>query len=211
MSLHESQSRFYENMVGRSRAYAALILPVMQEIFPQQMAGVTAEQLYKAINKAEPSLIRIEADELTYANHIMVRYEIEKQLIAGTLSVADVPAEWNRLYKEYLGVDVPDDAKGCLQDSHWSGGSFGYFPSYALGSAYAAQMASVMQEQLGASIDELIARGEMNTITAWLKENIHRHGQLYKPGELLEKCCGKFDASYYTDYLVKKYSELYEL
>ena len=211
MSLHESQSRFYENMVGRSRAYAALILPVMQEIFPQQMADVTAEQLYKAINKAEPSLIRIEADELTYANHIMVRYEIEKQLIAGTLSVADVPAEWNRLYKEYLGVDVPDDAKGCLQDSHWSGGSFGYFPSYALGSAYAAQMASVMQEQLGASIDELIARGEMNTITAWLKENIHRHGQLYKPGELLEKCCGKFDASYYTDYLVKKYSELYGL
>ncbi|MBO5819794.1 MAG: DNA polymerase I, partial [Bacteroidales bacterium] len=165
--------------VGRSRGYAALILPAMQEIFPEQMAGVTAEQLYKAINKAEPSLIRIEADELTYANHIMVRYEIEKQLIAGTLAVADVPAEWNRLYKEYLGVDVPNDTKGCLQDSHWSGGSFGYFPSYALGSAYAAQMASVMEEQLGATIDELVARGEMNTITAWLKENIHQENLDY--------------------------------
>ena len=141
----------------------------------------------------------------------MVRYEIEKQLIAGTLAVADVPAEWNRLYKEYLGVDVPDDAKGCLQGSHWSGGAFGYFPSYALGSAYAAQMASAMEQQLGATIDELIARGEMSTITGWLKENIHRHASYKKPGALFEEVCGKFDAAYYTDYLTRKYSELYNL
>ena len=211
MGIHESQSRFYENLIGRSRAFIHAIFLKVKELFPEQLQDVDEEMFYKAVNKAQPSLIRTAADELTYANHIMIRYELEKQLIGGTLEIKDVPAAWNRLYKEYLGVDVPNDTKGCLQDSHWSGGAFGYFPSYALGSAYAAQMASVMEQQLGASVDELVARGEMNTITNWLKENIHQHGQLYKPGELLEMCCGKFDATYYTDYLVKKYSELYNL
>ena len=148
MGVHESQSRFYENIIGRSRPFIQAVFPKLQEFFPQQLCDVTEEQFYRAVNKAQPSLIRIEADELTYCLHIMVRYEIEKQLIGGTLAVKDVPETWNRLYKEYLGVDVPDDKHGCLQDSHWSGGSFGYFPSYALGSAYGAQMLRNMEKEI---------------------------------------------------------------
>ena len=210
MSIHESQSRFYENLVGRSRAFVEKIFPKMQEIFPEQLKDVTAEQMYKAVNKAQPGLIRTEADELTYSMHIMVRYEMEKQLIAGTLAIEDVPEEWNRLYKEYLGVDVPNDASGCLQDTHWAGGMFGYFPSYALGSAYGAQMKYIMEQELG-DLENLIAQDKLQVITDWLGRHIHRHGCLYKPGELLENCCGKFDAKYYTDYLAKKFSDLYGL
>ena len=138
MGVHESQSRFYENLIGRSRPFVEAIYPKVQEFFPQQLGGVSAEQFYRAVNKAQPSLIRTEADELTYCLHVMVRYEIEKQLIGGTLEAKDVPAVWAKLYKEYLGIEVPNDRDGCLQDSHWSGGAFGYFPSYALGSAYGA-------------------------------------------------------------------------
>ena len=210
MSIHESQSRFYENLIGRSKAFIELILPKMQELFPAQLAGVTAEDLYRAVNKAQPSLIRTEADELTYALHIMVRYELEKQLIAGTLSVADVPAAWNKLYKEYLGVDVPNDSEGCLQDTHWAGGMFGYFPSYALGSAYGAQMLKIMESELG-PISKLIADNNIAAITTWLGEHIHRHGQLHKPGHLFEMTCGKFDPKFYTDYLTEKFTALYEL
>ena len=210
MGIHESQSRFYENIIGRSLEFIELIFPKMQEIFPQQLAGVTAWDLYRAVNKAQPSLVRTESDELTYALHIMIRYEIEKQLIAGTLEVADVPAEWNRLYKEYLGVDVPSDTQGCLQDSHWSGGSIGYFPSYALGSAYGAQMKHVMESELG-PIAPCIARGEIRTITAWLREHIHRFGNFKKPAAIFEDACGKFDPDFFANYLQEKYSRLYEL
>ena len=146
MGIHESQSRFYENIIGRSEAFIHVVFPKLKELFPEQLKDVDEAMFYRAVNKAQPSLIRTEADELTYANHVMVRYEVEKQLIAGTLAVQDVPAEWNRLYKEYLGVDVSSDAKGCLQDSHWSGGAIGYFPSSALGSAYGAQMLHRMQK-----------------------------------------------------------------
>ncbi|MBP3657495.1 MAG: carboxypeptidase M32 [Clostridia bacterium] len=210
MSIHESQSRFYENMIGRGLPFIRLIFPKMQELFPQQLEGVTAEMLYRAVNKAQPSLIRTEADELTYALHIMVRYELEKQLIGGTLQVKDLPAAWNAMMKEYLGVDVPDDARGCLQDTHWSGGMIGYFPSYALGSAYAAQMYAVMEKEIGC-IDELVERGELGRVTQWLKEHIHTHGCLYRPGELFERSCGRFDAAYYTDYLKAKFTKLYGL
>ncbi len=210
MSLHESQSRFYENIIGRSKAFTAAIFPKVKEFFPEQLAEVDAEMFYRAVNKAEPSLIRTEADELTYCLHIMVRYEIEKQLIAGTLEVKDVPAEWKRLYREYLGIDVPNDKEGCLQDSHWSGGMLGYFPSYALGSAYGAQMLKKMEEDLG-DIWGNVAMGDLSKVTAWLKEKIHRHASFYKPGELFEAVCGKFDAKYYTDYLNEKYMALYEL
>lgn len=210
MGIHESQSRFYENLVGRSRAFVAMVLPKMQELFPEQLKDVTPEMMYRAINKAQPSLIRTEADELTYCLHVMVRYEMEKQLVAGTLAIEDVPAEWNRLYKEYLGVDVPDDTQGCLQDSHWSGGSLGYFPSYALGSAYGAQMKHVMEQEIG-TIDNLVSGGELSKITAWLHEHIHQYGSLYKPSEVLEKCCGKFDPKYFIDYLTEKYTDLYQL
>ena len=128
MSIHESQSRFYENLIGRSRPFIEKVFPKMQELFPEQLSDVTAEQMYRAVNRVQPSLIRTESDELTYCMHIMIRYELEKQMMDGTLEVKDVPAAWNKLYKEYLGVDVPSDTKGCLQDSHWSGGSIGYFP-----------------------------------------------------------------------------------
>ena len=210
MGLHESQSRFYENIIGRSRAFVNCIFPKVKELFPEQLADVDAEMFYRAVNKAQPSLIRTEADELSYCNHVMIRYEIEKQLIAGTLSVSEVPAEWNRLYKEYLGIDVPNDRLGCLQDSHWSGGSIGYFPSYALGSAYGAQMLHVMTQELG-DIYADIEKGDLSRITGWLKANIHTHASFKKPGELFEQVCGKFDVSYYIDYLTRKYTELYGL
>ena len=140
----------------------------------------------------------------------MVRYEIEKQLIGGDLEVKDVPQTWNALYKEYLGVDVPDDKHGCLQDSHWSGGSFGYFPSYALGSAYGAQMLAKMQEDLG-DIYADVANGDLSRVTGWLREKIHRHAGFKKPEPLFEDVCGKFDAKFFTDYLTRKFSELYGL
>ena len=210
MGIHESQSRFYENIIGRSKAYAGFILPKLKELFPQQMADTDADAFYHAINRVQPSLIRIEADELTYCLHIMVRYEIEKQLISGTLEVRDVPAVWNRLYEEYLGVKVPSDAQGCLQDIHWSFGNIGYFPSYALGSAYGAQMLAVMEKELG-DIYADVEKGDLSRITGWLRRNIHCHASFKKPGEVFENACGKFDAKYYTDYLTAKYSELYNL
>ena len=210
MSIHESQSRFYENLIGRSAAFVHAIFPKTKELFPEQLADVTEEMFYRAINKAEPSLIRTEADELTYALHIMVRYEIEKQVIGGELEVKDIPAQWKKLYKEYLGIDVPDDRSGCLQDSHWSGGMIGYFPSYALGSAYGVQMLRKMEEDLG-DVFENVAKGDISKVTGWLKENIHTHASFRKPGELFESVCGKFDAKYFTAYLTEKYTALYDL
>ena len=210
MGIHERQSRFYENIIGRSEAFIHAIFPKVRELFPEQLTGVDEAMFYRAVNKAEPSLIRTEADELTYALHIMVRYEIEKQLMAGTLEVGDVPAEWKRLYKEYLGVEVPDDKQGCLQDSHWSGGMIGYFPSYALGSAYGAQMLRRMEEELG-DIWADVAKGDLSKVTGWLKEHIHCYASFKKPGVLFEEVCGTFAAKFYTDYLTEKYTKLYQL
>ena len=209
MGVHESQSRFYENIIGRSRPFIQAVFPKLQEFFPQQLCDVTEEQFYRAVNKAQPSLIRIEADELTYCLHIMVRYEIEKQLIGGTLAVKDVPETWNRLYKEYLGVDVPDDKHGCLQDSHWSGGSFGYFPSYALGSAYGAQMLRNMEKEI--DVWGPVSRGDLSGVSGWLKERVHQFGGLLTPAEVVQNACGSFDPTVYTDYLANKYSQLYGL
>ena len=209
MGIHESQSRFYENLIGRSRPFIEAIFPKMQEFFPEQLADVTAEQMYRAVNKAQPSLIRTEADELTYCLHVAVRYEIEKQLIGGTLAVKDIPAEWNRLYKEYLGVDVPDDKRGCLQDSHWSGGMIGYFPSYALGSAYSAQMLACMEKEIDVAGD--LARGDLTAISAWLCDKVHKYGSLLEPAEIIKTACGEFDPNIYADYLTEKYSALYGL
>ncbi len=210
MGIHESQSRFYENLIGRSLEFIELVFPKLQEIFPKQLENVTAYDLYRAVNKAQPSLIRTESDELTYALHIMVRYEIEKQLIDGTLAIRDVPAAWNALYREYLGVEIPSDTLGCLQDSHWSGGSIGYFPSYALGSAYGAQMKHVMESDIG-PISGYIAKGDISAITAWLREHIHRFGNFKKPGAIFEDACGKFDPKYFAEYLTEKYSKIYGL
>ena len=209
MGVHESQSRFYENIIGRSLPFVQAIFPKMQEFFPEQLSGVTAEEFYRAVNKAQPSLIRTEADELTYCLHVMVRYEIEKRLIGGTLAVKDVPAEWNRLYNEYLGIVVPDDTRGCLQDSHWSGGSFGYFPSYALGSAYGAQMLRNMEQEM--DVWGPVSKGDLSGVTGWLREHIHKYGGMMEPADIVKNACGDFDPTVYTDYLTKKYSELYGL
>lgn len=210
MGIHESQSRFYENIIGRSKPFVEHIFPKLQELFPEQLQDVTPEAMWRAVNKAQPSLIRTEADELTYCMHVMVRYELEKQLIDGTLKVAELPAAWNKLYQEYLGIAVPSDKEGCLQDSHWSGGMIGYFPSYALGSAYGAQMLHVMEQENG-KIWEEVAKGDLSGVTAWLRAHIHQYASFYEPQELFEKTCGVFDATYYTDYLTQKYTALYQL
>lgn len=208
MGVHESQSRFYENIIGRSEAFAELVFPALQKLFPAQTSGATAHDLWLAANKSEPSLIRTEADELTYALHIMVRYEIEKKLFAGEVTAKDLPALWNKLYQEYLGIDVPDDRRGVLQDSHWSGGLFGYFPSYALGSAYGAQLLHKMEEDF--DVFAAVRENRMDRINDWLCEHIWQYGCLYKPAALMEKVFGKpFDPTYFTDYLKKKYAAIY--
>ena len=208
MGVHESQSRFYENILGRSREFINLIYPKLKELFPQVIGDADPEQVYKAINKVQPSLIRIASDEVTYSLHVMVRYELEKRLVSGQLKVDDLPEEWNRLYKEYLGVDVPDYTRGVLQDSHWSTGLLGYFPSYALGSAYGAQLLSVMKNEV--DVESAIKAGDLSPINAWNKEHIWQHGHFYKPAELLERAFGgPFNPQHYVDYLEKKYSDIY--
>lgn len=210
MGLHESQSRLFENIVGRSRAFVEYLYPTLKELFPQQLADVSAEEIWRAVNRAEPSLIRTEADELTYALHIMVRYELEKALMQGTLAVADLPAAWNAKYKEYLGVDVPDDAHGCLQDIHWSMGDLGYFPSYALGSAYGAQAIADLRKTH--DFDAQWAAGNMEPLKAALKERVWQWGSMKDPRWLVQSLCGgEFDAKYFTEYLTAKYTEIYKL
>ncbi len=207
MGIHESQSRFYENLLGRSRAFADYVFPTVKECFPE-LDKYTAEDFYRAINKVEPSLIRVEADEVTYALHVMIRYELEKAVMSGDITVLDLPREWNRLYKEYLGVDVPCDREGVLQDSHWSGGAIGYFPSYALGSAYGAQLLKKMRETV--DVEKCISKGNFAPINEWNRENIWKHGCMYTPAELLDRVLGeKFDPTVFTDYLEKKYGEIY--
>ena len=207
MGIHESQSRFYENILGRSRAYAELVYPKLCELFPE-LKKHTAEEFYRAINKAEPSLIRTEADEVTYCLHVMVRYELEKRVMAGELKVAELPEAWNALYKEYLGVDVPDDKRGVLQDSHWSGGSIGYFPSYALGSAYGAQFLRKMRETV--DVDACVKNGDFAPINAWNKKKIWQFGSLYKPCEILDSVLGEpFDPNVYLEYLEAKVKDVY--
>ena len=210
MGIHESQSRLFENMFGRSEGFINRIYPKLLELFPSQLSGVSAHDFYRAVNKVEPSLIRTEADELTYCLHIMVRYEIEKQMIAGTVTVQDLPALWAQKMQEYLGIDVPSDREGVLQDSHWSGGAIGYFPTYALGSAYAAQFVHRMQQDF--PIYEAVAEGDFSKINAWLDEHIHQYGRFYPPAELFRRCCeAEFDPKYYTDYLTQKFSKIYQL
>jgi len=208
MGIHESQSRFYENYIGRSRSFVEYIFPEMQKIFPQ-LEGYTAEDVYKAINMSETGLIRIFADELSYPLHIMVRYELEKRVMAGELEVKDLPAEWNKMYREYLGVDVPNDKDGVLQDSHWSGGSIGYFPSYALGTAYGAQFLKKMKETV--DVDRCIREGNLAPINDWNREHIWQYGQLYTPQQILEKTVGTFDPNVFCDYLEEKFGEIYNL
>ena len=208
MSLHESQSRFYENIVGRSKEFLSVILPTLKEKFPQ-LEDIDVDKLYKAVNKVEPSLIRTEADELTYSLHIIIRYEIEKQLINGEISVSELPEVWNKKYKEYLGVEPKNDAEGVLQDMHWSDGSFGYFPSYALGNLYGCQMLNTMLKENSTALTDL-KNGDLTYINNWLSDNVHKYGSLYDSEELLERVTGeKLNPKYFIDYLNKKYKDIY--
>lgn len=208
MSIHESQSRLFENMIGRSEAFIERLYPTLLSIFPEQLKGKSARDFYRAVNKSVPSLVRTEADELTYCFHIMVRYELEKQLIHGELSVDELPEKWNALYETYLGIQVPDDTHGVLQDSHWSGASFGYFPSYAIGSAYAAQIMAAMAKDV--NVQASVAAGKLQPILDWLTDRIWKYGMLKTPGELIEIACGaEFDPKYYIDYITEKFSSIY--
>ena len=210
MGIHESQSRFFENIIGRSEAFCRCLFPKVQALFPEQLAGVDAGMFYRAVNRSEASLIRTEADELTYPMHILVRYELEKALVEGDLTVAQLPQAWDAKMREYLGVEVPDDAHGVLQDVHWAGGMLGYFPSYALGSAYSAQMLAAMERDI--DVEAAVEQGRLAPVVSWLSERIYRHSSMYDPNVLLPMCCGaEFDPEYYIAYLEKKYTGLYGL
>ena len=211
MGMHEAQSRFFENLVGRSEAFSEPLHAALMKHFPGRLSRVTPRQLYFSENGAEPGLIRTEADELTYPLHILVRYEIEQLLFSGEATAADVPRLWAEKYRAYLGVSVPDDTRGALQDTHWACGDFGYFPTYALGSAYGAQLKAAMVAS-GVDFDGACARADLAPIRAWLCENVWRWGRAKDPAEIIEAACGEpFSPVYYTDYLTEKFSALYRL
>lgn len=210
MAMHESQSRFYENIVGRSYNFWVKHYPKLKSIFSDELKDVSLDEFYRYINNVECSLIRTEADELTYPLHIMVRYEIEKLIIESDVNVNELPSIWNNLYKEYLGIDVPTDKEGILQDIHWAGGSFGYFPTYALGSAYGAQMLESIKKDL--DFEKEIGNENLKQINEWLKNKIHNFGSTKTPDELLNISTGEsFDAKYYVEYLKNKFSKIYSL
>jgi carboxypeptidase Taq len=209
LGIHESQSRLWENNVGRSLGWWRSVYPRLQALFPSRLDAVSTEQFYRGINKVKPSLIRTEADEVSYHFHIMIRYELEKRLIEGSLAVKDIPAWWNENYKTWLDVTVPDDKHGCLQDVHWSHGSFGYFPTYSLGSFYAAQFFSAAENQLP-GLRASIAGGNTVPLLDWLRAHIHRWGRHFTSEELCEKATGNpLEIVYFLDYLHRKYVDIY--
>jgi carboxypeptidase Taq len=211
LGMHESQSRMWENVIGRSRAFWRHYAPVMRTLFPGRLDEVSAEQMYAAVNDVKRSLIRVEADECTYNLHIILRFEIEVALMEGGLRVSDVPALWNAKMKDYLGLDVPDDAAGCLQDIHWSHAALGYFPTYALGNLYAAQIFETIQSDLP-GLWEQVEAGEFSPLREWLREHVHQHGRRKLAPEILHDITGQnLDATAYLTYLERKFSELYEL
>ncbi len=211
LGIHESQSRLWENHVGRSREFWEYHYPRLQAIFPYQLQGYSIDEFYKAINKVRPSFIRVEADEVTYCLHILLRFEIECKLLEGALEVTDIPEVWNSLMEEYLGIVPPDDAAGCLQDVHWSEGLIGYFPTYCLGSLAAAQIwekASTEIEHLG----EYIARGDYEPLRSWLAQNIYCHGAKFFPEELMVRSTGRpLEVRPFLQYLQRKFSDIYAI
>jgi len=211
LGMHESQSRMLENLVGRSRAFWTAYYPRLQAAFPSQLGGIDADTFYRGINKVERSLIRVEADEATYNLHIMLRFEIEADLIQGNLAVDDLPEAWNSKFEEYLGLRPPDDRRGVLQDIHWSDGYFGYFPTYTLGNLISVQLWQKLSQDLP-DLQNQIARAEFGELIDWLNEKIHRHGGKYEPMDLLKRVTGEeLSAKPYLKYLTDKYSEIYGL
>ena len=211
LAIHESQSRLWENLVGRSRPFWEHFYPRLQEYFPAQLGNVDLETFYKGINKVEPSLIRTEADEATYNLHIMLRLELEIALMEGSVEVKDLPEVWNEKMREYLGITPPDDAHGVLQDIHWSMGSLGYFSTYALGNLISAQWWERIHADIP-NLDEQIRAGNFADLLAWLREHIHRHGAKFEPQELVKRVTGTgIDPAPYMRYLKTKYGEIYNL
>jgi len=209
LGVHESQSRLWENQVGRSLAFCEWSFPMWQEHFPDNFEGVTPEMLWQAVNQVEASLIRVEADEATYNLHIMIRYEIEKKLINGELEVDDLPDAWDDMYEEFLGVRSPTRTEGVLQDIHWSFGAFGYFPTYTLGNLYSAQLLQAAEKDIG-SIDEQVRRGEFTPLLDWMRTHVHARGSILEPSDHIEEATGeqpKPDA--FVAYLADKINALY--
>lgn len=211
LGIHESQSRLWENNVGRSLVFWQHHYPQLQQLFPDNLGTVNLQDFYKAINLVQPSLIRTEADELTYHFHVMVRYEIEKGLLDGTYQTKDLREVWNSYYKEFLHVTVPNDIHGVLQDIHWSHGSFGYFPTYSLGSFYAAQFFATAQQQIP-GLTEQIASGKYETLLTWLRQQVHCYGRYYTSNELCEKITGQpLEFKYFLEYATQKFGDIYGL
>ncbi|MEX1029182.1 MAG: carboxypeptidase M32 [Paenibacillaceae bacterium] len=205
MGIHESQSRFWEIYIGSSLPFWQRYYGDLQRVFPEQLAGISVEQFYQAINQAQPSLIRIEADELTYNLHIMIRYELEKGLIGGDIQVADLPRLWNEKYEQYLGITPSNDAEGVLQDVHWASGAFGYFPSYSLGNMYGAQMINALRQHLP-DLDTIVAQGNLEPIKLWLIEKVHQFGKLLTPEEIIHNVSGEeLNPTYLITHLKNKY------
>ena len=208
LSVHESQSRLWENHVGRSRPFWELLSPIVNDYFPE--FDGTPQEAYEAANQVyEDNLIRVEADELTYHLHIVIRFEIERDLVRGDLEAADVPEVWNDKYEEYLGIRPETDSEGCLQDIHWSHGNFGYFPTYSLGSVMAAQLFAAAAEEID-DLEGKIREGEFDPLHEWLSENVHAHGKQYRTNDLVVQATGEdFVADHFTAYVEEKYGELY--
>jgi carboxypeptidase Taq len=207
--IHESQSRMWENLVGRSYPFCQLFYPRLQEVFPSQLGNLALDDFYKGINKVQPSFIRVEADEATYNLHIMLRMELEIALMENQLEVKDLPEAWNSRFQEYLGITPPDNAQGVLQDVHWSGGMMGYFPSYALGNLIASQLWECLVADIP-NLTEQIRQGEFAPWLGWLREKVHRHGSKFEPQQLIQSVTGsKIDPAPYMRYLEQKYRNIY--
>ncbi len=209
LAFHESQSRWWETRIGQSQAFCRYLLPHIQQLFGGKLKQISVADLYRAVNKVEPSFIRVEADEVTYNLHVILRFEMEKALIEGSLAIRDVPEAWNAKMQKYLGITPRSNSEGCLQDIHWSMGAFGYFPTYTLGNLYASQLFSAFAQQFPAW-EENVAQGDFSFIKQWLNANVHAHGRCFSSRELLLQISQKpFSEKYFTDYIQKKYADIY--
>lgn len=209
MGIHESQSLFWENVIGRSEPFWQWAMPIMKEAFPRQLGRRSPHEMFRAVNVMKPSFIRVEADELTYNLHIVLRFELEEALINGRLEARQIPEEWNKRMQHYLGITPPDDAQGCLQDVHWSAGLFGYFASYSLGKLYSAMWYNQMTREIP-SLEDVIARGEFGVILGWLREKIHRWGRVRRASELVEEVCRRpLTETDFLDYISRKIQRVY--
>jgi carboxypeptidase Taq len=209
--VHESQSRLWENLVSRSRAFWQHFYPSLKSVFPESLHGVDEEAFYRAVNKSYPSLIRVEADEVTYNMHVLLRFELENEMLEGKLKVMDLPEAWRARIKSDLGLDVPNDKVGSLQDIHWSYVSFGIFPGYTIGNLIGAQLMEKVRADIP-DLDAQVARGDFKALLGWLRQNVHRHGRKFTPNELMERATGKpLTAKPWISYVQKKFGTLYGL